>query len=1464
MNDKSSSGFVDLERTFHEISSYARESDDVDVSQAFWIGPSITWADLKKERRVVLLAEAGAGKTEEIRHAAYRWRTGGEHAFFLRLEHLADDFDTAFEVGDLDDFERWKNSQDEAWVLLDSVDEARLRNPTDFERAIRKFAAKVRGAEDRLHLLITSRISAWRPRTDLEFCERLLPPPAVGRVAEAVRTDDAGLDSPADITVATEKENEPPRFRIVTIDDLDPGRIAKFALSRGITDLEQFRDAVERKDAWAYSRRPQDLLELIDFWRTHRRIGSRLELVKSSIERRLEERDQTRAEWRPLASDRVRAAAARIAAACVLTRESTIQVPDGPANGAGLRLEAVLPDWNPRELNALLNRPLFDEAIYGAVRFHHREAREYLAAEWFGSLLRRETSRTKIEALFFRRQYELDIITPTLRPVLPWLALLDDRVRDRLLLVAPEVLFEGGDPSQLPKPTREAILRACCKGLAATSTPRTFTDYAKVQRFAAPDLVETIQDLFRIYADSEEVTSFLCRMIWIGPLPDLRLKALELARRTDGSRYTRVVAVRALAAIGASDDLLEIRSKILAEGISVDRELLAELVTATLSAAEDVEWLVAALRAAAGPHPHRADRLADALKSRNERASLPLLRRLAAAFGTFLEETPYIDASYCPVSKAWTWVAGPAFEVLAKLAERRDATLLEETALALLRRVGLVKRHHYDLHESRTELGELIKKWDALKRSLFWHEVAASRHPRGGAAPETVTHFRDVWPNTGFWRFSASDFDYFVDQIATRAEDDDRAVALTVALAIFGEGGCHEHWRAALTAATARDARLESIAAAFFNPPPETEEARKWRAEEAAWKRKVEKRRQEEVRNQQDWRETLRLNVEQLRNSGLLEPPKVSQAQWYLLKRTQKDEDRSGRWANGNWKALTEEFGTAVAEAFRDGATGFWRSYDPLPLSEGGALNSTPAEHIFGLAGLAIEARESEAWPKGLSQVEAKRATRYAVGELNGFPPWLPDLFTAHTDAVLSVILGEIEHQVRTEKTDETVHYVLDDVAWSGMWCWDALGPRLLSLLGTLAPRRADSLQKLLIIVHGSTVSDQAIEELAARGIDECTSIECRAVWFASLIGTNPEHGIRRLRTYLEGLNDKADSTRLAMLAVTNLVGARGDGGVMPRQKFINARHLGDLYVLMHEHIQKREDIDRVSGGVYSPELRDNAQEAREGLLSSLDRIPGKETFLALSKLASVHPEESLRPYMVQRARRRAEADGDLSPWNAVQVREFAESLERTPQDHGELADLVLLRFLDLKAELEGGDESLAPILLKITEETEMRNFLARELRSRAGGRYHVPQESELADGKRPDLRFHGNGFDAPLPAELKLADRWTGPELLERLENQLCGDYLRDTRSRRGLFVLVHNGTKKNWILGDKTKVDFDGLVAGLAARWRQISPNFPDIDDVRVVGINLPIRAQASSNGVPAKAKKGGKRDKNGSSEG
>jgi hypothetical protein len=240
-----------------------------------------------------------------------------------------------------------------------------------------------------------------------------------------------------------------------------------------------------------------------------------------------------------------------------------------------------------------------------------------------------------------------------------------------------------------------------------------------------------------------------------------------------------------------------------------------------------------------------------------------------------------------------------------------------------------------------------------------------------------------------------------------------------------------------------------------------------------------------------------------------------------------------------------------------------------------------------------------------------------------------------------------------------------------------------------------------------------------------------------------------------------------------------------------------------------------------------------------LNQIPGKESFLALNEIAKVHPEETIRPWILVHGKKKAEQDGDIAPWLPSQVREFHEKLERTPRTHQELAELAVLRLLDLKDDMEHGDSSIAGILQNVTHETIMRNYIGRELREKALGRYSIPQEEELADAKRPDLRFHGVGFDQPVPVELKLADKWGGAKLFERLENQLCGDYLRDNRSERGIFVLVYQGNKSGWdVPGSASRMDFAELTLALQEHWLQISPKFPKVDDITVIGIDLTIR--------------------------
>src|SRR4051794_12459664 len=153
--------FVELNRTFHELSKYARERDELELSEAFHVGPPLAWTDLLKNYRTVLLSEAGSGKTEEIRATAKKLRAEGGAAFFLRLEHIANDFDVAFEVGSPDEFNAWLASTGEAWLLLDSVDEARLRDPRDFDLAVRKLGNRVKLATQRVHIILTGRAHAW-------------------------------------------------------------------------------------------------------------------------------------------------------------------------------------------------------------------------------------------------------------------------------------------------------------------------------------------------------------------------------------------------------------------------------------------------------------------------------------------------------------------------------------------------------------------------------------------------------------------------------------------------------------------------------------------------------------------------------------------------------------------------------------------------------------------------------------------------------------------------------------------------------------------------------------------------------------------------------------------------------------------------------------------------------------------------------------------------------------------------------------------------------------------------------------------------------------------------------------------------------------------------------------------------------------------------------------------------------
>lgn len=199
-----------------------------------------------------------------------------------------------------------------------------------------------------------------------------------------------------------------------------------------------------------------------------------------------------------------------------------------------------------------------------------------------------------------------------MRPILSWLAILDQRILERVMRLAPEVLFEGGDPAQLLLETRIQILRGSCEQLAQPAHGRSITEYSAVQRFTNPDLADVIRELLEKHKDNDDIVWFLVRMVQQGGIAARADKAKHFAL-TSRSKYTRIAAIRAIVEVGTPEDVADVQMAYVAEPPPLRRDWLAELLDGLGNVPSDVDWLLLALTATEPKKQFETDPLADAL-----------------------------------------------------------------------------------------------------------------------------------------------------------------------------------------------------------------------------------------------------------------------------------------------------------------------------------------------------------------------------------------------------------------------------------------------------------------------------------------------------------------------------------------------------------------------------------------------------------------------------------------------------------------------------------------------------------------------------------------------------------------------------------------------------------------------------------------------------------------------------------
>src|SRR5215510_13290334 len=597
-------------------------------------------------------------------------------------------------------------------------------------------------------------------------------------------------------------------------------------------------------------------------------------------------------------------------------------------------------------------------------------------------------------------------------------------------------------------------------------------------------------------------------------------------------------------------------------------------------------------------------------------------------------------------------------------------------------------------------------------------------------------------------QFSMDDFAVFLTDVRNRTALDDRLVALTAAFELWRQGGRGQKGREYMWRAVKGDSDLEARLYALLHPGPRAEEGRQSRRLE----RDIKRRQEQEAQARREWIACLRGHVDRLRSVDKETIAQVFGDLFYLGEEILRLANSRTRWGSNRWELLEAEYGREVAEAARDGLMAYWRLFEP-PLRSERDTDGVPRGTITGLVGLAIEARERPGWARELAAQDAQRACRYALCELNGFPEWAPDLLAAQPEAFDAVMPRELAWEFERPADVPAPHYMVSALLYGPEPIRERYCPIIHKLLEQVEPAHAQTLENALsIVLRWDALDRSTFADLARQRYEASHDEGRRLTWLVAWMCVDADGALGSLCTWLSDAEDAGEATR-RMIAFCNALMAHHEmrfGSIW--RDFERVEILRQLVLLVSRHVRIEED--NIHEGGYEPDARDHAETTRGYILGRVRDTPGRAAFDTLMAFSRELPHERSRHRMVVLAHRRAAEDAEQEAWLASDVLSFAEQAERDPRSARDLFDLVCDRLDDLKLDLEEGDASEARILRRVDQETGLRTWFANRLRLAARGRYSVPPEEELADATRPDLRIHAPAVDAPVPIELKIADK--------------------------------------------------------------------------------------------------------------
>ena len=1176
-----------------------------------------------------------------------------------------------------------------------------------------------------------------------------------------------------------------PEWRSVALMPLSDEQIIEFARDQGLGDPDRFLADLQRRNAQEFARRPQDLIELCADWREHKRIRTHRDQVATNIRVKLLPRDD-RPEPAELSVDKAIEGASRLALAMQVTRRLTIRhsaASDVVDDKAALDPAIILSDWLPNERKALLERPLFGIASYGRVRFHHRSVAEFLAAERLLALRGRRMSFRALKRLLFAKTKGKIIVRPSKRPVVGWLALEEDGIFELLRDNEPAVLLNEGDPESLTQTQRNQALCAYSERYGSGGWRGIRVPQIQVHRFASKELAGEINRIWQDGVENPDVREVLINIIEAGRIDACADIAYDVVCDAEASIIERIIALDALVvlddkrlgeiaiAIAAADDLWCERAACGAVPRLFPKYMSVEQLCQTLRwiklknrSVGNLSWQLPRLIATSELDVSILEKLRDGLVM------------LVSEGLKWQKEWPHIKSDRPHLSGALAATCERGFDI------NQDDEWFHASILSL----RLHHRNHGDDKPIKSLRERLTNLSAADNARLFWAADALLQSLHEVKDP--WKRFAEITIHDGSVQLrSDRDLSWVGDALGdvTRSLDE-RAMLLEAAIHLSPN---RDAWKEHVKGLKARIVDVPSFVERiddWLKLPKHDKEHRHWEKKQAERKKHEERRK---AKDHASWVQFWREIANQPENAFSSERGwRTAWNLWHAM-RHDGDDSRSSGWSR---RFIEEQFNKETADRLRRVLMKIWRNDHPTFPSERpeGERNISLVCWQLGLAAIYAEAEDPD-WASKLSDEEARIAARHAPMELNGLPQWMEALVDAHSTAVDQTLGNELSWELfRVPETHghssllQGIGYATEKVGrlfLSRFESWLDAGGDCINGADNVIEMTARVRQVTgVILKHGDDAAIKKLQETALQRLEQQLPFALRQVWLSVLMRVDPSAGVAALEDQIKIVEPAERSEAVNWFA--SLFGDRRDT-INLNDVGITPQLLLRLFRLAYRHVRIEDDAQHE--GSFSPDTRDDAERARNGIVNALFNAKGEAGWAAKLEIAADPLCEHFKDRILAVAEENWAQEIDANAFDEAQAVALDRSSEAPALTNEAMFGIMKDRLSDLD-DLLLRDISPREAWAGISDERVMRREIARELSYAANSIYTVDQEAVTADEKETDIRLRSTASNHEAVIELKLADGRSARDLRDTILAQLVRKYMAAENCRSGCLLIT------------------------------------------------------------------------------